>query len=133
MTEPHELSHSAELVMMGVVTLLVVILIAYAWNKFSKYEKTEAESTGFAKVLENKWYVDELYEAIITRPVNAFGKFLSKVDKYGIDWVVNGVGRSVQYASRQVRLLQSGQVGSYVLLMVIGMIILFALQIFLKK
>lgn len=133
MAEHHELSHSTEWAMMGVVTLLVLGIIAYAWNKFSRYEKTEAESTGFAKVLENKWYVDEFYDAIITRPVNAFGKFLSKVDKYGIDWVVNGVGRTVQYASRQVRLLQSGQVGSYVLLMVIGMIILFALQIFVKK
>jgi NADH-quinone oxidoreductase subunit L len=85
------------------------------------------------KVLENKWYVDEIYDAVITRPVNVFGKMLEKFDKYGVDWVVNSVGRSVQYASRQVRLLQSGQVGSYVLLMVIGIIILFALQVFMKK
>jgi NADH-quinone oxidoreductase subunit L len=46
---------------------------------------------------------------------------------------VNGVGRGVQYGSRQLRLLQSGQVGSYVLLMIAGMILLFVLQFFLKK
>ncbi|MBZ5859464.1 NADH-quinone oxidoreductase subunit L [Flavihumibacter profundi] len=133
LAKPHEIPHSTELLMMGGVTALVLGIIAYAWGKFSKYEKSAEESAGFGKVLENKWYVDEIYEAVITKPVNAFGKLLAKVDKYGIDWVVNGVGRSVQYASRQVRLLQSGQVGNYVLLMVVGIIILFAIQIFLKK
>jgi NADH-quinone oxidoreductase subunit L len=130
---PHEIPHSTELMMMGVVTALVIAIIAYAWGKFSKYEKTDAPSTGLGRVLENKWYVDEIYDAVITRPVNAFGSLLEKFDKYGVDWVVNGVGRSVQYASRQVRLLQSGQVGSYVLLMVIGIILLFVIQIFGRK
>lgn len=129
----HEIPHSTELLMMGVVTALVLATIAFAWNKFSKYQKSEEVSGGLGKVLENKWYVDELYDAVITSPVNALGKMLAKFDKYGIDWVVNGVGRTVQYASRQVRLLQSGQVGSYVLLMVIGMILLFVLQLLTKK
>lgn len=131
--EKHHLSHGTELAMMGVVTALVIAAIAFAWSTFSKYKKTGTEHSGFGKLLENKWYVDELYDAVIGKPVNAFGKLLGKFDKNGIDWVVNAVGRSVQYASRQVRLLQSGQVGSYVLLMVIGIILLFALQVFLKK
>jgi NADH-quinone oxidoreductase subunit L len=131
--QKHEIAHSTELMMMAVVTALIIVVIVFAWNRFSKYEKTDAPATGLGKVLENKWYVDEIYDAVITRPVNVFGKMLEKFDKYGIDWVVNSVGRSVQYASRQVRLLQSGQVGSYVLLMVIGIIILFALQVFMKK
>jgi NADH-quinone oxidoreductase subunit L len=43
------------------------------------------------------------------------------------------VGKGVQYGSRQLRLLQSGQVGNYVLLMIAGTLILFILQFFLKK
>ena len=39
----------------------------------------------------------------------------------GIDGLVNGVGKAVNYGSRQLRWLQSGQVGSYVLLMVMSM------------
>ncbi|GAO41483.1 NADH-quinone oxidoreductase subunit L [Flavihumibacter petaseus] len=130
---PHEIPHATEWLMMGGVTALVIVVISMAWSRFAKYQKTTEDATGLGKVLENKWYVDELYEAVVTKPVNAFGKLLEKVEKYGIDMLVNGVGRSVQYASRQVRLLQSGQVGSYVLLMVIGIIILFVLQFFLKK
>jgi NADH-quinone oxidoreductase subunit L len=61
------------------------------------------------------------------------GSFLNNVvDKRGIDGIVNGVGKSVNYGSRQLRLLQSGQVGSYLLLMVIGMLILFIIQLFTK-
>ncbi|ULQ58342.1 hypothetical protein KJS94_09055 [Flavihumibacter rivuli] len=131
--EAHHIAHSTEYLMMGGVTALVLAVIAFAWSKFSKYEKTDAETTGLARVLENKWYVDELYDAIIGRPINALGQLLEKVEKYGVDFLVNGVGRSVQYASRQIRLLQSGQVGSYILMMVIGMLILFALKVFLKN
>ena len=53
------------------------------------------------------------------------------VEKKGIDGFVNGVGRAVNYGSRQMRLLQSGYVGIYVLLMVIGILILFIVQLFL--
>jgi NADH-quinone oxidoreductase subunit L len=50
-----------------------------------------------------------------------------------IDGLVNGVGRFLQYGSRQIRLVQSGQVGSYVLLMVLGMLVFFVLQFFVKR
>jgi NADH-quinone oxidoreductase subunit L len=125
--------HNTELMLMGVSVLLAVIAIVYALNRFSKKPDLQ-EAEGFGKVLANKWYADEFYDAIVVKPLNALGKFLdSVIEKSGIDWIVNGVGRSVQYGSRQLRLLQSGQVGSYVLLMIAGMIILFVLQFFLKK
>ena len=50
-----------------------------------------------------------------------------------VDGIVNGFGKAVNYSSRQLRLLQSGQVGSYVLLMVLSMLIVFILQFFLRK
>jgi NADH-quinone oxidoreductase subunit L len=88
--------------------------------------------TGIGKVLQNKWYVDELYNAIIVRPLKSLSLFFNNVfEKKGIDGIVNGVGKTVNYGSRQLRWLQSGQVGAYVLLMVIGMLILFIIQLFL--
>ena len=109
-----------------------MIALLYAWNKFSKYEKTDAEETGFGKVLENKWYVDELYDTIIVKPFNHWLAFFNNVmEKKGIDGFVNGVGKAVNYGSRQIRLLQSGQVGTYVLLMVLGILVLFIIQLFL--
>ncbi|HRI22812.1 MAG TPA: NADH-quinone oxidoreductase subunit L, partial [Panacibacter sp.] len=74
-----------------------------------------------------KWYIDELYDAIVVKPLNNFAGFLkSVVEKSGIDGIVNGVGRFVNYSSRQLRLLQSGQVGSYILFMVLSIAVLFS-------
>lgn len=131
--EAHAADHTTEYILMGVSVVLALIAIVIALGRFSK-KPDLPEAAGFGKVLANKWYVDELYDAIIVKPVKAFGKFLdSAIEKSGIDWIVNGVGKGIQYGSRQLRVLQSGQVGNYVLLMIAGMIILFVLQFFFKK
>jgi NADH-quinone oxidoreductase subunit L len=71
---------------------------------------------------------------VIVGPVKALGGFFHHVmETRVIDGLVNGVGKAVQYSSRQLRLLQSGLVGSYVLLMVLGMLLLFILQLFFAK
>ena len=78
--------------------------------------------------------MDELYDAIIVKPINKLGVIANNYfERSGIDALVNGVGRMVNYGSRQMRWLQSGQVGSYVLLMVISMLLFFVLQFFLRK
>ena len=83
--------------------------------------------------MANKWYVDELYDAIVNKPLRAISVFLNNVvEKSAIDGIVNGFGRVVNYGSRQLRLLQSGQVGSYILLMVIASVVFFIIQLFMK-
>jgi NADH-quinone oxidoreductase subunit L len=125
-------SHNTELMLMALSTLLVLITTGIAWAKYRNY-KPETTS-GFGKLLENKWYVDELYDKAVVRPLNTLGSFFNSFfDKRVIDGAVNGVGRLVNYGSRQLRLLQSGQVGNYVLLMVLGMLLIFVLQFFIRK
>jgi NADH-quinone oxidoreductase subunit L len=127
----HHLDHNTEFILMGLSTILVVISISFAWMKFKNY-KVEAEANGLGKVLENKWYVDELYQAAIVNPLKSISAFFNNIiESKVIDGAVNGVGKAVNYSSRQLRWLQSGQVGAYVLLMVIGMLILFFIQLFL--
>jgi NADH-quinone oxidoreductase subunit L len=128
----HPVSSSTEYMLMALSTGLVIIAIIFAWVKFRNYQRSEA--TGLGKVLENKWYVDELYDKIIVKPLHRVGAFFNSVfENEVIDWLVNGVGKAVNYSSRQLRLLQSGQVGSYVLLMVLSMVIIFVIQFFLRK
>ena len=128
----HEMSHATEYALMAVSVIGALIALLYAWNKFSKYQKTGAEETGIAKVLANKWYVDELYDAVILKPLQSLTAFFSNViEKNIIDGFVNGVGKAVNYGSRQIRLLQNGLVGTYVLLMVLGILALFIIQMFL--
>ena len=126
--QPEHLGDSAhELLMMGIVTVLVIATIVWAWTKYSKYGTTEQES-GFGRVLENKWYVDEAYDGLVIKPVNSLAVFFKNVvEKSGIDGLVNGTGRFIQYSSRQLRLLQSGQVGNYILFMVLSIVVLFVI------
>jgi len=126
------LSHETEYLLMGLSTGLVLVSIAFAWVRFKNYQSTPTPK-GLPSILENKWYIDELYEMLIVRPIQWVAGFMQRiVEEKIIDGLVNGVGKSVQYGARQLRWLQSGQVGAYVLLMVIGMIALFFIQLFLK-
>jgi NADH-quinone oxidoreductase subunit L len=131
--EAHHVSHSTEYILLAVSITLIVLSILYALNRFSKKPET-GEAEGFGKVLANKWYVDELYNSIVTKPLNGLGAFTNRfIEKSGIDGIVNGVGKSVQWGGRQLRLMQSGQVGSYVLWMVLGILILFVITITILK
>jgi NADH-quinone oxidoreductase subunit L len=126
-----ELPAGTEWGLMATSVVLALIGTFVAVGRFSK-KPDLAEPTGFGKVLANKWYVDEIYNAIIVKPLDLLAQFLVFFDKNVVDGIVNGVGRLVQYGSRQLRLLQSGQVGGYVLLMVVGIIVLFLVELFTK-
>jgi NADH-quinone oxidoreductase subunit L len=127
-----ELPASTELTLMALSTALMLLSIGFAWFRFRKYEFRP--SKGLGKWLENKWYIDEIYDALIVKPLNRLGEVLNEaLEKSGIDALVNGIGRAVQYGGRQLRWLQSGQVGSYVLLMVVSMVLFFVLQFFLRR
>ena len=108
-----------------VVGLAIVFLIT---KKIFVVQKFDGEYSGIKKAMANKWYVDEIYNAIIVNPLNSFAIFLKNiVEKSGIDGVVNGVGSFINYSSQRLRLVQNGKVGSYILYMVISISILFAI------
>jgi NADH-quinone oxidoreductase subunit L len=131
-TNHEPVSRSTEFFLMVLSGVLVVATIIFTWFRFKNYQPKEQK--GFGKVLENKWYVDELYDKIIANPLNKLAGFLNNFfERFVIDGIVNGVGRAVNYGSRQLRLLQSGQVGSYVLLMVLSILLLLLYQFFIKK
>src|SRR5215211_3974239 len=131
-TARHHIEHSTEMMLMALTTVIAIVAIVIAWFRYRTYK--EEQPGAFARVLENKWYVDELYNSVIVRPVNKLGVITNfYFEKSGIDALVNGVGRLVNYGGRQLRWLQSGQVGSYVLLMVISMLLFFVLEFFLRK
>ena len=122
---PH-LSASQEYLMMGGSTLAIVLIILFTISSYKKYSETSEASKGISRLIENKWFIDEIYDAVIVNPLNGLAKFFKNiVEKNGIDGFVNGVGKMVGYSSRQLRLVQSGQVGNYILIMVLAMVVFF--------
>ena len=125
----HHLAPATEWILMSVSVVAAVIMIGVAYSVTKKPDFVP--NTGLAKILENKWYVDELYDAIVVRPMEAFSRLLDKyAERRGIDGVVNGVGKTVRWGGDRLRLLQSGQVGFYIFIMVLGIVALCTLSFF---
>ena len=119
------LSHTTEWILMGSSVTIALVALLIAIGKYSKQADGEPQ-TALGKFLYNKWLVDELYEKAIVQPLHRFAGFLKEVvEKNVIDGLVNGTGKLVQYGARQTRLMQSGQVGYYILFMVLSIVLLF--------
>jgi len=119
------LSHTTEWILMGTSVAIALVALLIAIGKYSKQADGEPQ-TALGRFLYNKWLVDELYENAIVQPLNRLAGFLKDVvEKNVIDGVVNGTGKLVQYGARQTRLMQSGQVGYYILFMVLSIVLLF--------
>jgi len=107
-------------------TIVLLVIVYAVTKKLFAVDRFDGVYTGFKKVLADKWYIDELYNAVVVNPLDKLAGFLKNVvEKSGIDGIVNGVGKFVNYSSRQLRLLQSGQVGNYILFMVLSIAVLF--------
>jgi NADH-quinone oxidoreductase subunit L len=76
--------------------------------------------------LLNKWYVDEIYDAVFVRPTKALGRFLWKRgDGATIDGTINGVALGiVPFLTRLAGRAQSGYVYHYAFAMVLGIVVL---------
>ncbi|MEY4282113.1 MAG: hypothetical protein RLZ39_1525, partial [Bacteroidota bacterium] len=113
--------------LMGASVLIALTALLIAIMVYRKKADGEPQSA-LGKFLYNKWYIDELYNKAIVNPLNKFAGFLKEiVEKNIIDGAVNGTGKLVQYSARQIRLLQSGQVGYYILFMVLSIVLLFVI------
>lgn len=119
--EVHHVAHSTEWLMMGALLICVVGAILFAIKKYTNH--VDEEATGVAKFFQNKWYIDELYDNAIVKPLYELADVLKKyVEKAGIAAFVLGVGTVSERASKNVRTLQNGNVGFYIMLMVVGIV-----------
>jgi NADH-quinone oxidoreductase subunit L len=119
--------HATEYMLMAVSVVGVLISIAIAYSKYVKQNHIpvpdEAKRSGLANLSYNKFYFDEIYDALIRKPLDAISGFFYKiVDNKIVDGIVNGFGWTATEASKGLRLLQTGNVGFYIFMMVIGII-----------
>ena len=121
------LSESMEMILMGVsvaAALLALLFAYYKYNKNNSVPMADQEERPFlVEISYHKFYIDEFYDLIIRRPLDAISSFFYKVvDLLGIDGLVNGLGKGAVDASNGFRLLQTGNVGFYIFMMVVGIV-----------
>ena len=127
-TEHAHLSHTTEYILMAIsvgvsVFAIIAAYVTYVSNKtIPGVDGTEA---GIQKVLSHKYYVDEFYDNLVTRPLNFLSIATHRfVEVSGIDALVNFTGKGVVATGKYVRYFQSGNTGVYLISMVIGVILL---------
>lgn len=119
--------HATEYALMGISVVGVLISIAIAYAKYIKQGHVpvpdEAKRSLLARLSYNKFYFDELYDALFRKPLDVLSGFFYKiVDNKIVDGIVNGLGWGTSEASKGIRLVQSGNVGFYIFMMVVGII-----------
>jgi NADH-quinone oxidoreductase subunit L len=114
-----------------IVLTLVMILVAYLLyvRRHSVPAAEQSKLNPVARLIYNKYYIDELYAAIITRPLNGLSKGMDAVlERLLIDGIVNGTGRVVTWGSKTLRLVQTGNTAFYIFAMVISVIVILVIK-----
>jgi len=122
-----ETEHSGmtEIVLIFVSIIVASVAIYISLKKYSK-QVTFTKEKGFGKLLENKYYVDEIYDKTIVNPIfQTSSVFLWKIfDVKIIDGFVNGIAGFASRLSLDWRKIQSGIIHDYATLAVTGIIII---------
>jgi NADH-quinone oxidoreductase subunit L len=123
---PSVLNHEKEWILMGLATAAALATIFFAYMVYMKNrilpEANDSKLTGIKKLIYNKYYIDEIYEALIRKPLDALSEVFKYIDTKVIDSVVDGVGTTVTGMSSLVRKVQTGHIGFYIFGMVLGII-----------
>lgn len=120
----HHLDNTAYMLMaIAVVGGLIGIGIAYAkYIKKSEVPPADAEMTGFHKLLYNKYYVDEIYETLFVKPINALSTFFRDTLETALSGLVYGFGKVTNAISDKGRLVQNGSIGRYLFAFTLGVV-----------
>jgi NADH-quinone oxidoreductase subunit L len=113
--------------LLGITLLLILGMVILAYYRFivkAKVPAPDGQPRSFvAKVLENKFYIDELYGLLIERPLMWCSRFFHEfIEIRFIDRIVNGFGTVIVWTGNTVRFIQTGHVGFYLFMMVFGII-----------
>jgi NADH-quinone oxidoreductase subunit L len=115
-----------ERTLMGVSTGIAaagIFLAFFFWLKRPDIPTALAQRmSGLYRLLLNKYYVDEIYNAIVVQPIKLIstGALWKGVDAGLIDGAVNGVGALVSGTSNVMRRLQTGSIRTYAASLFLG-------------
>lgn len=121
-SNPHHLG-TAEYMLMALAVLGAIIGIVVAYVKYIKQKQlpaTDNAQPGLNKLLENKYYLDEIYTVLIVMPIKFLGSIFKKVFEPIIAGIVLALGTLVGEISLQAKKSQSGNIGLYLFVFVIS-------------
>ncbi|KOR31770.1 hypothetical protein TI05_11540 [Achromatium sp. WMS3] len=114
----------------GIATILGITAIGLSWllygkNPLGPIDPLKKLLGSIFMGMERKWLVDELYETIFIKPYNWLAKILlgKYTDRGLINGFFDGLGSIIVLLSGLVRKTQTGQIRSYALTFVLGIVL----------
>ena len=110
----------------GMPVIIALLGLLLAWWFYIKSPETPrklAQSVrGLYTLVLHKYYIDELYNAVIVQPLLwiSTNVLWRVIDEGAIDGTVNGIGRGMRESGAHMRQIQSGNARSYATWVVIG-------------
>jgi NADH-quinone oxidoreductase subunit L len=125
-TEAAHATHSseeiaAERMLAGLSVLIALLGIGAGWYLFQKRPLLQ-----MPRLLENKYYVDEIYDAALIHPIEVSSRegLWKFFDMGVIDGLLHSIGEVVTEMGRLARYLQAGFVRGYAAIILVGALIL---------
>jgi NADH-quinone oxidoreductase subunit L len=121
---------STELTLIGVSTAIAVLGIFIAWRIWVKRrviaDRFAETYPGLYRLLLNKYYVDELYDAAVVQPIKVASTegLWRNFDVRLVDGAVNGVAAIVAASASTLRRLQTGSVRTYAGSLFVGVVVI---------
>jgi NADH-quinone oxidoreductase subunit L len=119
--------HGVELALVGVASLVAVAGLVFGFRRTLSrpipVARVAPPETGLGRLLHRKYFVDEIYDTVIVRPLLAVSRswLWRGIDAGVIDgFFVNGAARASRALGRVGSRLQTGQVSAYLLLFLVG-------------
>jgi NADH-quinone oxidoreductase subunit L len=106
----------------ALTSIAAIALVAWLWARRPAADPIEV--LGRAAVpLRRAFFVDEVYDTVVVRPVRALARATLGVDRHGIDATAVGSGRAAVLLGGGLRRLQTGNVQTYLSVLVAGVLI----------
>ncbi|MEO5673025.1 MAG: NADH-quinone oxidoreductase subunit L [Chitinophagales bacterium] len=128
LTSPFE-STNLEIEVIIATLIGLALIIWFTYRRYAEHKVAislnEDALPFWYKISLHKFYVDEFYDRVIVKPLEFLGDYFhDKMEKNVIDGAVNGMGGATVWMSTQLRKLQTGNIGFYVLAMVAGIVLI---------
>jgi NADH-quinone oxidoreductase subunit L len=144
----------AGLIALAAAAVGVVFAVLVYYLRALDAAETKEQFNFLYRLFERKWYFDELYSALLVRPSLVIAHWARAVDTYGIDGLINNIGRGTvglarsggrfdkgiidglvnvlanatgQFAAR-MRRIQTGHLRNYIVFLVLAAICVFAVM-----
>jgi NADH-quinone oxidoreductase subunit L len=120
--------HHASVLVMVLSNVFALAGILLGWLMYGKrtipQDWLSARATWLYRLSCRKFYIDEIYDYVIVRPLRVFGYFLHLFDEFIVDGIVRLTANITLAIGRAGTRLQNGQLQTYGLVSMLGLVIL---------